>query len=167
MEVTELISTIQTHLDNSMTPEVLVSGSDERPIPGVLIEDWSVNQLEASTTRFITSLYDDQGNETARVYRVPYECRVSFMVREEGEVAGSELHDKLRKELFKLESRPFQLSNVVSSVKLNGGGGIDHQFVNPTESEFQQSATFTTSLVYEDSNFDSIETINTTIEITD
>lgn len=167
MEVTELISTVQSHLDSAISAPVLVSGSEQRPVPAVLIEDWTVQQLEASMTRYETSLYDDQGNEEARVYKVPYDCRVSFMVRDVGEVGASELHDRLRKELFKAASRPHRLSSRISRVELNSGGGVNHQFVNPSESEFNQTATFTSSLLWTDTEWNTIEQFNNNFEITD
>jgi len=157
MEVTELISEIQSHLDNNLDPPVLVSGSDQRPVPGVIIEDWNVDHVDRSMNRYLTSRYDDSGNETARVYRIPYECRVSFMIRDNDEVSSSRLFDALRRELLKLESHPQRLSDSISRASMDSGGGISHQFVSTTESEFTQAATFATSIVYEDSDYDTIE----------
>jgi len=167
MEPTDLIDDLQSHLDSRMQPEVIVPGSEQRPVPGVIIEDWSVTHLDGSMTRYLTSLYDDQGNETARVYRIPYDCRVSIMVRDVGEIGASRLNDSLGKELMRLEARPQRLNDSVSMVEMQGGRGIDHQFVNPSEAEFHQSVTLTTSLVYEDTTFDTIETITSEIEIVD
>jgi len=165
MEVTELISALQSHLDTQLSTEVLVSGSDQRPVPGVIIEDWNATHMDGSLNNYLTSVYDDQGDEAARIYRIPYECRVSFMVRGSGELEGSQLHDKLKKELMRLSTRPSMLSNSISSVDLNGGGGISHQFVNPSESEFNQAATFTTSLILEDSDYENIEEVTTELDI--
>lgn len=167
MEITELISTLQSHLDSKLSAPVLVTGSEERPIPAVIIEDWTAQHHSASMTRYLESLYDDQGNETARVYRIPYDLRVSMMVRGVGSVEGSELFDKLRKELFKIESTPHLLSNDISQAELNSGGGMNHQFVNPSESEFNQTFTLTSALVYTDSEWDRIEDFTNDFEITD
>lgn len=167
MDVTELISTVQSHLDDNLDPPVLVAGSDQRPVPGVIIEDWNVEHVDRSMNRYLTSKYDDNGDETARVYRVPYECRVSFMVRDNGEVASSRRFDALRRELLKLESDPQRLSDSISRASMGSGGGVTHQFVSTTEAEFTQSATFATSIVYEDSDYDTIEDVIQEVVITD
>jgi len=169
MEPTELINVLQSHLDTEVSAPVLVSGSDKRPTPSVYIEDWTVDHLtsSASMNRYLTSLYDDQGNETARVFRIPYECRVSLMVRDVGTVSASTLNDKVHKELFKLESRPSKLDSRVSEVELGNSVGVDHQFLNPSEDEFSLAVNITTSLTYADSDYDTIEAITQEIEIID
>lgn len=167
METTDLIDVLQTHLDQTLNATVLVAGSNDRPTPSAVIEDWSIEQISESMSKYLTSTYDSQGNETARIYRIPYNCRVSIMLRDDGEVKASRLHDSLRKELLKLEAHPRRLNNSVSMVEMNGGGGVDHQFVNPTEAEFSQSVTFTTAMIYEDTDFNTIEEIVEEIEVTD
>jgi hypothetical protein len=167
MELTELISTVQSHLDDNLDPPVLVAGSDQRPVPGIIIEDWNVEQVDRSMNRYLTSKYDDNGNETARVYRVPYECRVSFMIRDNDEVSSSRLFDALRRELLKIESNPQRLSDSISRASMQSGGGVSHQFVSTTESEFTQTVTFASSLVYEDSDYDRIEDVIQEVVVTD
>jgi len=114
MDSTKLIEVVQTHLDNLLSAPVKVSGDENRPVPAVFIEDWSISHLDSSMTRYLTSTYDDFGNETARIYRIPYDCNVSFVVRDGGELSASQLHEDLRRELFKLEARPSKLDGGIS-----------------------------------------------------
>jgi hypothetical protein len=165
MEVTELINVFQTHLDQALDVPVLVSGTDSRPVPSVILEDWNMSHMNRSMNGYIGSEYDELGDETARVFRIPYSCRVSLMIREHGEVASSRLFDAVRAELISLEARPQRLSDRISRVEMNSGGGVQHQFVSTTESEFNQTATLYSSLIYEDSDYDNIEEIETELDI--
>jgi hypothetical protein len=50
---------------------------------------------------------------------------------------------------------------------MGNGMGIDHQFVNPSEDEFQQSVKLTSALVHVDTDYDTIEAFQNNIEIVD
>ena len=167
MEVTELVNLFQSHLNQAIDPPVLVAGTDSRPVPAVIIEDWSVEQINRSMNGYIGSVYDNNGNEEARFNRIPYECRLSLIIREHGEVASSRLFDAVRRELSKLEMSPARLSDSVSHVEMVGGGGVQHQFVSTTESEFNQSVALHSSLVIEDDSYERIEEIESELEITE
>ena len=166
MESTEIINIFQSHLNENLAAPVMVSGSDERPVPGVVIEDWNVTKMTGSMNDYIGSKYDGVGTETARVFRIPYECRISMMVRDHGEVASSRLFDAVREELMKLETRPSRLSDRLSTITMGDGGGVSHQFVSTTESEFSQSVTIGSSLIFEDTDYDTIEEFANNFEIT-
>lgn len=165
MEVTELIKAFQSHLSDELEPQVLVAGSGERPVPSIHIEDWAIEQMDASMNRYLTSTYDDRGFEQARVYRLPYSCRVSMVVRGRGDLEGSKQHDALRKELLKLEAHPDTVADEVSQVVIQGGGGIQHQFVSPTESEFQQDVRLMSALIWKDTDYENIEEVVADYEI--
>lgn len=166
METTELISTLQTYLNERITAPVQVTGTDERPVPVVLINSWSTTQSTQHNTNYIHSEYDEYGIESARVYRVPYDCRVSFEIRHDDTVEASRLHDSLRFELSKLESNPSQLSGSVSMVTVGNGGGINHQFIDPTEAEITQSATFLSAFTYVDESLTNIEEVDFDVVVT-
>lgn len=166
MKTTEVISAVQNLLDIRLDDaQVLVAGAESRPVPSVVIEDWDVSHIQQSMTNYLSSLYDEQGKETARVYRIPYKLRVDFMAKHKNTVEGSRLYDDLKHELFRMASTPRILPSGVSQVELNGGGGVSHQFVNPTESEYTQTATFTAAQTYHDSSLSNIENIEFEREI--
>lgn len=166
MELTKLIERIQSHLDSRLEDvAVLVSGSEARPLPAIIIEDVELMPMDGSMNNYHTSMYDENGNETDRVYRRPYDARASFLIRDDNTVASAELFDDLLYELRRLEDRPSRLSNRVSRVRVGSGGGVSHQFVNPAESEFTQSATFTSALVRADDSWETIENIEHDLNI--
>lgn len=168
MQVSELIAQLQSHLDQRLADvPVLVAGSESRPVPAVLIENWNATPLEGSVNDYLTSLYDESGDETARVYRLPYRLRVSFLVRENDTADASRLHDSLAHELFRIETRPERLDDKISQAQLRGGGQLSHQFINPVESELTLAQTYTTSRIYTDEEWDRIESISNDVSIVD
>jgi hypothetical protein len=165
MDVTELVAAVQSYLDNQLVAPVKVASGDDRPSPAVEIEGWDVSHINQANTNYITSQYDENGVEIARVYRVPYDVRLSFMVRENDPVSGSRLQDNLKQELYVLEDRPHNVDDRLSRVMVEDGGGVSYQFQTPAESEFTQAATFTSSVVYTMDDYDNIEDIEFTVEV--
>jgi hypothetical protein len=88
-----------------------------------------------------------------------------MVVRGRGDLEGSKQHDALRKELLKLEAHPDTVADEVSQVVIQGGGGIQHQFVSPTESEFQQDVRLMSALIWKDTDYENIEEVVADYEI--
>jgi acetylornithine deacetylase/succinyl-diaminopimelate desuccinylase-like protein len=159
MQSTELISTLQSHLNQNIAAPVHVGGTDERKVPVVLIEDWSITQVDIANTNYVDTEYNDTtGFATAEVYRIPYDCRVSFKIRHDDSVEASQLRDSLRLEIGKLEDRPSTIEGLSRAV-LGDGGSVSYQFTSPTETEMTQSARFMSAIVYKNSELQNIEDI--------
>lgn len=165
MKVTDIIDAAQTYL-NAELPDttVLVSGSESRPLPAVLIEDWSVDVMDGSMNDLIGTKYDSSGNQTAEVYRIPYEARISLLIRAEGSVAGSRLHDAVRRALLKASARSELVSERISNIEVGSGGGVSHQFINPSEAEYTQTFHVTSAETYENTSPERIEDMNIAVE---
>lgn len=167
MKPTDLVAAVQSHLNSVIEPPVQVDGDDERPVPSVLIEDWDVNNIQQHNTRYVYSEYNSQDVETARVYHIPYDLRVTFLCRHNEAVDVSTLQDTLREELMKLEINPKQISDEVGRVEAQGGSGVNYQYASPTEAESTQSAVFTSAQVYKRTDFDTLDSIDWEVEIAD
>lgn len=166
MEPTDLIKTIQSHLDSVLTPPVQVNAEGSRPVPAVLIDSWDTEDMELHNSKYLYSDYDNQGNETARYYHAVYDLRVSFLSRHDSAFEASTLNDKLRKELLKLETDPQRMSDEVGRINMGGGGGVNYQFAYPTETEMTQSAKFLAATSWKRTNFDTIDSVQFVYDIT-
>lgn len=165
MEPTDVIKTVQSHLDSVLSPPVQVNADNERPVPSVLMDGWDVQDIKQHNTRYLYSEYNGSGTETARIYHVPYDLRVSFLVRHDSAFETSKLFDSLRDELLKLEVDPGLVSDEVGRVEMSSGSGVNYQYASPTEAEMTQAATFTAAQSYKKTDFETIETIDFDVEI--
>jgi hypothetical protein len=163
MNVTEVLTTLQTYLNNKFAVPVKVSGGNERPVPAILLETWDVSNIRPQ--EYVDSETNDFGSETARIYHTPYDLDVDFLIRESGALAASQLRSGLRRELDELEADPEKLSPHIARVMAGGGGGISYQYANPTESETRQSVKITAAHVYVDEDLQPIENIQFELEI--
>ena len=166
MHNTELISTLQTYLNTNIAAPVHVGGTNERPVPAITLENWSVTQIDLANSNYIGTDTDDvTGFDEAKVYRIPYDCRVSFKIRHDDTVEASKLRDQLRLELGRLEDRPSLMGDSLSQVSIGRGGEVSYQFAEPTETEMTQAATFTAATMYKDGDFDNIEDIDVEVSV--
>jgi hypothetical protein len=163
MNVTEVLTTLQTYLNEKFLEPVKVSGGNERPVPAILLENWDVSDIRRQ--EFVDERHDNNGNVSARIYHTPYDLDVDFLVRESDALSASQLRSGLRSELDELEENPKKLSSHVARVMPGGGGGIGYQYANPTESEMRQSATITAAHVYVDEDVQPITEVQTDLEI--
>jgi hypothetical protein len=169
MEVSELLAAIQTHL-NDQFPNIpiAVAGGEGRPIPAIEIDDIQLSELSqaSSMSGYSSSTYDQNGVEQERKNTTPYSARVNFIITHRGSIEASQLNDRLRAEFEKLKAHPERLSEAISRVEPGSLTGMNHQFVNPTETSFTQSVRFTSALVYSDTSYRNIEDIIIDIENT-
>lgn len=163
MRSTELIDAVQSYMDGEMSVPVQVSGGNDRPVPAVLIEDWGVSDL--GRLQYVRSQRNEQGHEQARIYHVPYDADLDFLIRGEDAVGASELRSDLKHELTILERYPKRLSDHVARVLPGDGGGISYQYANPTETELRQTGTFTAAHVYVDTDVQPVTDIQLDVEI--
>jgi hypothetical protein len=168
VKFSNLLAALQSELDASIAAPVLVAGSSERPMPAVFIEDWDVDDLTVHNSKYVGSEFDDiTGYEIARYYHLYYTARIEFLIRDDDGVSAHELHDTLKQELLRLSTDPTIIGPTVRSLELGGGGGIDHQFHTPAESELNQTVIVTSYIQHKDESFDVLENIINEIEIVD
>lgn len=169
MNISTLLAELQTYLDNEFpTIAIAVAGGESRPIPTIEIEDVSVQELSnaKSMNGYSSSVYEDR-REVERHNAIPYEARVSFLIRHRGSVEAAQLTDRLKSVLYKLSNRPERMSDSLSRVEVGSTSGMNHQFINPVETSFTQSAMFTSTLVHTDSTYQNIESFDIEVENTD
>jgi hypothetical protein len=165
MNVTEVLTTLQTYLNQEFAVPVKVSGGNERPVPAILLENWDVSNIREQ--EYVDSKFDDNGYESARIYHTPYDLNVDFLLRAPDALEASQLGSGLRDVLDELENDPTKLSDHIARVMASGAGGISYQYANPTESETRQSATITAAHVYVDEDVQPITEVQVDLEIID
>lgn len=165
MRPTDLVASLQSHLNSALPPPVKVDGSDNRPVPSILFRNWDMENIQKHNTRYVHSTFNDDGSEATRIYQIPYNLRVSFLARHEKAVDVSQLQDQLREELLKLENNPTKIADEVVRVNTQNGSAVDYQYANPTEAEASLSAVFTSAQTYERSDFDTIDSMTFDVEV--
>lgn len=166
MSPTEVIAAVQSHLNNELADvPVQVAGTDERPTPAIMIEGASVEEQQPHNTNRVGTTRDVSGVAQSKDYMVSYDCQLSFEIRHDDTVEASQLRDALRLELSKLHENPDPLGKHVSAVSLGGGGEINYQFIEPTETTLSQDATVSASSFYGETD-DVIEEIDYDVFIT-
>jgi hypothetical protein len=137
-------------------------------MPAVFLQDWDVSDLKPHNSHYVGSTYDDvTGYEKARYYHLYYSARIDLLIRDDDGVSAHELHDALKQELLRLSTDPTTIDTTVRNLELGGGGGIEHQFHTPAETELNQTVTITSFIQHKDTTFDVLENIISDIEIVD
>lgn len=159
MDVTEAIQTLQSHLDLKLDYPVKTSGmQDERPVPLVLIEDWSITDHTHHNTAFAGQVTDDDGTE--RLYfRFYYTLRVDLLVRHSDEVQAHHLLDDLRGALRMVGEDPLGFHDHCNDLRLASAGGIHHQFLESKETELSQAIRIEAFHQERDDTYDTITDI--------
>lgn len=168
MKLSKLIATFQSYVSNNF-PEtkVAVSGGEEMEIPSIIIEDISVNILDEamSMNGYFSSTYNADGEELARNYRRPYEARISMVVTDRGPIESTRLAEEVHQTIRHLANKPHELSNNISRIEVGRLSGMNHQFVNPSESSYTLSLTATSAFVNADEDFSRIDDIEIELNI--
>jgi len=140
MDVTTAIETLVSHLSAALAVPVRVSGmEDERPVPVVLIEDWDITDHTLHNSAFAGQAVDPEDDAEKRYFRFYYDMRVELVVRHHDDVLAHRVLDSLRRELGMIREDPLSFHPHLNDLKLRGGGGIHHQFIEPKETELQQA----------------------------
>lgn len=147
MDETELISSIQTHLDTVLSVPVRAAGmEDERPVPVVIIDDWDTrdeNFHNSAKAGEATGDFDGDGNLEHEWYlNFDFVTRVEFLVRHFDEVEANRLKDTLKLQLRLIRENPLDFHPELKQCRLGGGGNPTHQYTEPNETELIASARF-------------------------
>lgn len=145
MKPTEAVANIVGALDARLSVPVRTSGIDgERPVPVVMLEDWSIEELKhhndhrVGNTRTI-DVDDDGNNEPASWYHFYYDMRVELIVRSSDDVAAHQLLGQVQDIIREFEVNPDVIHNHVNTVSPGTSGRLSYQFNEPKETEINQT----------------------------
>lgn len=142
MDQTELINTIQSHLDSKLSVAVRTRNGteDERPVPAVILEDVDITDIRFHNTHLAQAVENDSaGTADERYFRFHYWARLDYLVRHENDFNASTLRDQVRHTFQPLEENPRSLDNDLNEVNLRGGGGFTGSGTEDSESEMNQA----------------------------
>lgn len=140
MDETTLIEQMQSHLNTEFDVAVRTSAlSNERPVPAIILDDWTIDPITYHTTPLsqhrYTDIDGDGQKEVERVFRFHYEARLEFVVRHADEVGASQLKTQLTNVFRELKLNPCQLHDDVKWVRLVRSGDPTFSFREPKENE--------------------------------
>lgn len=158
MEPTELISLLNERLEGRLGVEVRTNAENERPVPAVILDDMSTEDYEFHNTPLAQVVETNTGSDK-KYYRFYYDVRLDYEVRHNSDPKAVALHDSLRHQFMLLRLNPGSLDGDLQEATLRGGGGLDHAFVEPSETELTQSIVFRTFHQVLFDNYDTIEQI--------
>ena len=147
MDETELISDLQSHLENELSAPVRTKGfEDERPVPVVILDDWDTNDFNFHNSAFAGEEYGDFDNDGEKEYErylnFDFRTRIEFLVRHSDEVDASRLKEDVKHELRLLREYPQQFNSSLKQVALGADGNPTNTFTEPKEAELMVSARF-------------------------
>lgn len=168
MDQTNLISTVQTYLSDSLPVPVRTRGGteDERPVPAVILEGVDVTDLTFHNTHLAQVV--EQGSPGVPdewYFRFHYRARLDYLVRHKTDLKSSNLVDNLRQVMLPLVENPRVLHDDINRVRLRGGGGFSVTNVEDSESEMNQAVQIRTfhqmnnldDAAFDDSTLDTIQ----------
>lgn len=175
MDETTLIENLLSYVDSSLSAPVRTGQmEDERPVPVVILEDWSSRDLNLNNGSFEGEVLEDTDNdgdkELTRVHRFDYKTRVDFVVRHTDQVSASELSDQLQVALKEAQIDPSLVHSDLKSVRPRDSGNPQFEFTEQKESEFNYSAELwadhTITRSEADGDFDTIESLDDSFTVT-
>lgn len=161
MDETELISSIQSHLDSKLSVSVRTKGfEDERPTPVVIIDDWSTQDFNyhnsAHSGDFLGDLDGDDVKDYEKYLAFDFKTRVEFLVRHSDEVEASRLKESVKHELRLIRENPLQFNDSLKQCRLGTDGSPSNRYVEPQETELVISARFFGDHIVTRTDFDQI-----------
>lgn len=147
MDETDLITGLQSHLATKFTVPVRTSGlENERPVPVILIEDWSTkdkNFHNSARAGEATGDFDNDGTIEHEWYlNFDFSTRVEFQIRHDDEVEVSKLKENVKQELRLIRENPMGFHEDLKQCRLGRDGSPTYQYTEPKEAELIVSARF-------------------------
>lgn len=144
MDETELIETLVSHFDTTLSVEVAAKGlEDDRPVPAAIIDDWSTEDLNLHNSAYAGEArgdFDNDGtDEYERYLNFDWQTRVEFSVVAHDEVESSRLSSTIVSEFRYLSEYPQNLHEDIKSVSVLPSGDPQSVFVEPKETELNVS----------------------------
>lgn len=168
MDETDLISTLQTHLDSALSVPIRANAmDDERPVPVVFIEDWETQDYNFNNSALAgeaTGDFDSDGLlEYEKYLNFSFKTRIEILVRHTDEVDASRLKEDVKHELRLIRENPQSFHNGLKSCNLRADGNPTNKFTEPKEAESMVSARFdgdhTVTLTPSDLQEDTLEQV--------
>jgi hypothetical protein len=147
MDETELISSLQSRLSQELSVPVRTSGlEDERPVPVVIIDDWSTTDMNfhnSPKSGEATGDFDDDGEVEHEWYlNFDFETNVEFAVRHHDEVEVSRLKADVKEVIRIISANPQWFHSECKEVTLGVDGSPSYRYTEPKEAELIVSARF-------------------------
>jgi len=171
MDLTSLVSTLQTYLNGQLSAPVLTpSGTDEydtQPLPAVILEHMLPEPLTFHNSNLAQVVENDTpGTGDDRYYRYQYYVRLDYLIRAADDESVVALYDSMQAALFDFVEEPHLLHEDVREFDLRNGGGIDHVFVEDTESEMNLPVRIRSFDQVKRTDTESIDSITETFTVT-
>lgn len=165
MDETDLISTLQSHLEANSSVPVRTSGlDDERPIPSIIIEDWDTQDYNFNNSALSGEYYD--GTTYEKYLNFSYQTRVELLFRHTDEVDVSRLKEGIVQNLRLLHEHPSNFHSDLKDCLVGRGGSPSFEFREPKEAELMLAVRFegdhTITVTPSDLGADPINTITET-----
>lgn len=142
MEEKELISELQTHLESVLSVPVLTDPDDERPVPVVIIDDWTTEDQGHHNSAFTGEQPNTDSQNYERYLTFDFKSRIEWQIRHNDEVDVVQLKDDLKHEIRLISEYPQDFHEDIKRCDLGSGGNPTTEFVEPREEEVMFSATF-------------------------
>lgn len=166
MDQKDAITALVSHLQADLAVPIKVSGmDDERPVPAVVIEDWSKADVTHHNTALAGQVTDPADNTEYLWYRFYWTMRVELVVRHADEVAAHGLLGDLQRSLAMVSEDPLAFHDHLNDLRLRGAGGISHTFLESKETQLNQTVRLTAFHQVKDDTFDTIQTIENQITL--
>jgi hypothetical protein len=164
MDETELISSLQSHISSTLSVPVRTNAlEDERPVPVIIIDDWSTEDFNFHNSAMAGDFLGDHDNdgkdEYERYLSFDYKTRVEFLVRHSDEVEVSRLKEKLKHEIRLIRENPFDFNDSLKQCLLRTDGAPSNTFVEPKEAELMLAVDFYADHVVTRTDFDQLNEV--------
>jgi hypothetical protein len=176
MDEATLIQTLQSHLSGAFSEPVRTSGTeDEYPVPSIVLEDWTTEELSFHNSPFANEAvgdFDGDGSsEYERYLNFDWRTRLEYVVTDDDDVAATRLKDSLVNSLRPFTDDAARLHADLKNARIRSHGSPSYQFTEPKETELNVSVVFrgdhTLVLTPADLDSDPLEAVEETFTITD
>ena len=172
MDETGLISSLSSYLSAQLdVPVRTYPIDDERPVPLVMIDDWTIRDIQHHNSPFAgdETVTDKNGDEHhCRYLTFDYRARIEIMVRHTDAVESSKLKSAVKQEFRLIRQRPGRLDESVKECKLITDGNPTSNFTEPKEDERMVAVSIrgdhTITLTPESSDFGDADTEHDVLE---
>lgn len=164
MKQVAAIKALRSHLEDNVDAPFRTTGNeDEWPIPVVYVDDFTVEEITTNNSSLAGEVHN--GDSIDRYHRHYFNLTLELMVRDNDDVGAWSILDELRASLRPLEDAPQRLHSHVSNFDLGPAGQVTHQFVEPKETEINQTIDLRSHEVRVESHADLIESINQQLNV--
>jgi hypothetical protein len=164
----DMLAVLTSELDSLLTVPVRTSGNtDERPIPIVSVDSYSLSNLNFHNSHYVGSELNNDGDETTRWLRFHYDARIDMTVKEDDDTQAHSLLSTLQSVLGLIVENPqIRLHEDVDWFKMKSSGEVTYQFREPQETELNQSVKLRSFHDVKRDDFSTIAQVQDTFSIT-